>query len=399
MLPASRLSPFPSTATTERLRTAACKQVGQCLCGIASSAIALTALTPRTHTEAEVLSDRRTTAIAKLDPATVELSGLTLPELARLLRAHGCTTTVATHADAAGLEAFRTAVRRCCTNESEEDGAVLLANYHMAELGQSDVLGGHISPIGGYYAADDGGQEYCLLLDVWPENDSCWVPIADMHQAMLSHDTATRQPRGFVEVSMQPQPQQPPQQPPQEENSPRHDSLQTTDRCGVTSFTPSGPSSLSLPTDPSTTMMPTMSSTVASPLELHTAGFYYRLAASRVADDTPTALLRLLETALRNRTPACHSDSRSGRVDDDSFGGPMPQANFLTILTANECCDLLMYDEPEDTAACAAATAATAASAATAATAATAASAATAATAASAATAAAAALCCRRRFC
>jgi hypothetical protein len=98
----------------------------------------------------------------------------------------------ADHADAISLDGFREIVR---DNLQEPDNFVLV-NYQREVLGQRRV--GHISPIAAY----DEESDLVLILDAASYNyPPTWVPLAQMHSAMATIDSASGKARGFVEVS------------------------------------------------------------------------------------------------------------------------------------------------------------------------------------------------------
>jgi glutathione gamma-glutamylcysteinyltransferase len=122
----------------------------------------------------------------------VRAKGLTLDELACLARCNGAATQVVRAADA-GVDPLRAAVRRAATAPR---GPIVAASYARRALGQTGE--GHFSPIGGYHA----GRDLALVLDVarfkYPPH---WVPLADLHRAMLEVDPATGKSRGWVALS------------------------------------------------------------------------------------------------------------------------------------------------------------------------------------------------------
>ena len=121
----------------------------------------------------------------------VTFSGMTLAEFADFLAAHNSIVDV-NHADAIAVDEFRKIVRE---NLQEPDNFILV-NYQREVLGQRRV--GHISPIAAY----DEESDLVLILDTASYNyPSTWVPLAQLHSAMATIDSASGKARGFVEVS------------------------------------------------------------------------------------------------------------------------------------------------------------------------------------------------------
>lgn len=168
----------PLTAAFESQRRPA-------FCGVASSVAMLNALRP---------SGPRLTQTRFFSEWTTELkvtfNGMTLQELAALLRRHGV-DAVPVFAQDTSLEAFRTIT----TANLSRPGDYIVVNYQRGALGQRE--GGHISPLAAYHAASDR----FLLLDVaayrYPPT---WVRAADLWTAMNTVDSASGRTRGFVLV-------------------------------------------------------------------------------------------------------------------------------------------------------------------------------------------------------
>jgi hypothetical protein len=121
----------------------------------------------------------------------VVFSGMTLAELADFLAAHNTIVHVG-YADAIAVDEFREIVR---DNLQEPDNFILV-NYQREVLGQRRV--GHISPIAAY----DKESDLVLILDTASYNyPPTWVPLAKLHSAMETVDSASGKARGYVEVS------------------------------------------------------------------------------------------------------------------------------------------------------------------------------------------------------
>ncbi|MGB8331346.1 MAG: phytochelatin synthase family protein, partial [Polyangiales bacterium] len=121
----------------------------------------------------------------------VMFGGMSLPELAGLLEAHGTDVTLH-HAASSTLEEFRAALER---NLSKQ-GDFLLVNYEREVVGQG--RGGHISPLAAY----DRDPDEVLILDTASyKYPPTWVPAALLFAAMSTIDPSTRETRGFLEIS------------------------------------------------------------------------------------------------------------------------------------------------------------------------------------------------------
>lgn len=166
----------PLAATFERQRRPA-------YCGVASSVMVLNALRPAAPrlTQGGFFDDWST-------ELRVTFNGMTLQELAGLLRRHGADARPVFAQDSS-LEAFRA----IATANLSRPGDYIVVNYQRGALGQRD--GGHISPLAAYHP----GSDRFLLLDVagyrYPPT---WVAAADLWSAMNTLDSASGRTRGFV---------------------------------------------------------------------------------------------------------------------------------------------------------------------------------------------------------
>ena len=138
-------------------------QANLAYCGVASSVMVLNSLAvpappvaaygPYRFWTQENLFDPPATRTL-LRPEQVARAGMTLQQLAELLRSHGLAVR-AIHGDQLSLEQFRGLVRR----NLEEPRDRLLVNYDRRSLGQDG--GGHIAPLAAYHA----GRDQLLILD------------------------------------------------------------------------------------------------------------------------------------------------------------------------------------------------------------------------------------------
>ncbi|MEZ0470828.1 phytochelatin synthase family protein [Luteimonas salinilitoris] len=187
-------------ADYERLTANFVPQSRRAFCGAASSVIVLNALgSPGAPLDqSSFFSD---SARRIKDPLRVSLSGMSLGQLGKLLRAHGVEATVI-YASDTDVDHFR-AIARSNLMTSED---FVLVNYQRAMLGQVEM--GHISPLAAYHAETDR----FLILDVaahkyppvWVSTDALWNAM----RAPLRESSPRT--RGFIvvreEASRQPAP-------------------------------------------------------------------------------------------------------------------------------------------------------------------------------------------------
>lgn len=122
---------------------------------------------------------------------SVSLSGLTLDELAQMLRAHGLVARVV-HSDQSNVASFRTAVQATLS----EPHTYMVVNYDRRVLGQTGA--GHISPVGAF----EPHADRVLVLDVaayrYPYT---WIPVNRLWSAMSTVDTDSGRARGYLLVT------------------------------------------------------------------------------------------------------------------------------------------------------------------------------------------------------
>jgi len=158
-------------------------------CGVASSVTVLNAL-GNDFNQRNFFTDAASEVRPRL---RVMLGGMSLPNLAALLDAHGTEVSIQ-HADASTLDEFRAVVER---NLSSEDD-YLLVNYQREVLGQQRV--GHISPLAAY----DRDSDRVLILDTAGHKyPPTWVAMQSLFAAMSTIDSASGKTRGYVEISAQ----------------------------------------------------------------------------------------------------------------------------------------------------------------------------------------------------
>jgi hypothetical protein len=117
-------------------------------------------------------------------------SGLTLAEVAGILRAHGAEVGVR-HAGDAPLEQFRQEARASLRG----DGSIVTVNFARAGLGMEGP--GHHSPLAAY----DAESDRFLILDVTRyQFPPSWVRAADLYHAMHTRDDDAGKNRGWLVV-------------------------------------------------------------------------------------------------------------------------------------------------------------------------------------------------------
>ncbi|MCW3479529.1 phytochelatin synthase family protein [Neisseriaceae bacterium JH1-16] len=165
-------------------------------CGVATGSIVTNAALHRQPflTQATFFS---TEASALLSEVKVTFGGLTLSQLAAVLRAHGLNVQVV-HAAQSSLASFRKVASATLADPYE----FLIVNYDRAVLKQEGL--GHISPVGAYNAASDR----LLVLDVAAQKyPYTWVPLRELWDAMNTVDPASAETRGFLLVRAEGAPQ------------------------------------------------------------------------------------------------------------------------------------------------------------------------------------------------
>jgi len=121
---------------------------------------------------------------------TVKKQGMTLAELAGVLRANGVEAN-AVHAEDDGMDAFRRQAR----SRVKRDDEFVLINYLRSSIDQK--TGGHISPLAAY----DADSDRFLILDVSRyKYPPVWVETEALFKAMATKDSTSAKNRGYVLV-------------------------------------------------------------------------------------------------------------------------------------------------------------------------------------------------------
>ena len=124
----------------------------------------------------------------------MESVGLTLEEVSSILTAHSKVNTAYFASDTT-VDEFRAKAKQSLENANSSRGIII--NYHMGTLGQGAVYGHH-SVLAAYHAPTDR----FLLLDTWPDTQSCWAQTDDLFRAMDTVDSASGKTRGFCDVTL-----------------------------------------------------------------------------------------------------------------------------------------------------------------------------------------------------
>ncbi len=159
-------------------------------CGVASSVAVLNALGHSVDQDSFFDVDADNTK-SEFD---VMFGGMTLEELGALLAAHDVQVEVI-HGDLISVDEFRAIVY----DNLQAPDDYLLINYQREVLGQRRV--GHISPVSAY----DIDTDHVLIMDTASYNyPPTWVPLEELHAAMLAVDSPSGKSRGLVQVSANP---------------------------------------------------------------------------------------------------------------------------------------------------------------------------------------------------
>ena len=157
-------------------------------CGVASSVTLLKAF-GRQNTQSNFFTDATSEVRSRFE---VTFGGMTLEQLDGLLQAHGVETQ-SIHGDDLTLEELRSIITR---NLAAKDD-FLLVNYQREALGQG--RSGHISPLAAY----DSSSDRALIMDTADfKYPYTWVPLDQLHGALLEIDAASGRPRGILEARL-----------------------------------------------------------------------------------------------------------------------------------------------------------------------------------------------------
>ena len=184
------LAATPAKSDYDQLDPYFVAQSRRAFCGIATSAIVINAALRRqpAMTQETLFTPAASAVRSEL---AVSFSGLTLDQLANIIRAHGLQVQVV-HATQSSLEAFRNTARTTLA----EPLIFLLVNYDRATLEQDGA--GHISPVGAYNPETDR----MLVLDVAAyKYPYTWVPASKLWSAMNTIDPDSGQTRGYLLIS------------------------------------------------------------------------------------------------------------------------------------------------------------------------------------------------------
>lgn len=156
-------------------------------CGVASSVAVLGAFGTPT-TQGDFFTDDASAVRSRFK---VTFGGMSLPNLAELLNAHGLTSSVH-YADQFSVAEFRAVVEQNLATDND----YLLVNYQREALGQGRA--GHISPLAAY----DRETDSVLIMDTAAHKyPPTWVPIELLYAGMSTTDSTSGKMRGYVEVT------------------------------------------------------------------------------------------------------------------------------------------------------------------------------------------------------
>jgi hypothetical protein len=161
-------------------------------CGVASSVMVLNALGSKRQGYRPLTQDTffnsQTQSIRS--SYTVTFSGMTLDELAALLRSHNIKVEVY-YASGTTLNQFRTQAKA----NLARSGDYIIVNYQRSVLGQSKS--GHISPLAAYHEQSDR----FLIEDVASyKYPPVWASTENLWKAMNTTDSISQKTRGYLVV-------------------------------------------------------------------------------------------------------------------------------------------------------------------------------------------------------
>lgn len=176
-------------ADYEALNTNFVSQARRGFCGVASAVVVMNAL--RSSGPRFTQSTFFTESASRIrGPLQVTFAGMSLDQLADLLRAHRLEARLF-YASDTDVNAFRSIARE----NLRTTGDFVLVNYQRAELGQDEI--GHISPIAAY----DPETDRLLILDVAAfKYPPVWVSTDALWNAMNTLDSSSGRTRGFIVV-------------------------------------------------------------------------------------------------------------------------------------------------------------------------------------------------------
>ncbi|WP_223515204.1 phytochelatin synthase family protein [Pseudomonas sp. GL-R-26] len=165
------------------------QQSRRAFCGVASATIVINAIL---HPQPPVTQSTLFTpaASAVRSEIAVSFAGLTLEQLAEIIKVHGLQVRTI-HAVQSNVESFRNMARATLSEPSE----FLIVNFDRTTLEEEGM--GHISPVGAYSAETDR----LLVMDVAATKyPYTWIPVQELWNAMNTVDPDSRQTRGFLLV-------------------------------------------------------------------------------------------------------------------------------------------------------------------------------------------------------
>ncbi len=189
------LSTFSRMDTLEKFAT---KQVGGTTCGVVSAVMVLNYfgyedVNEHNFWKAPQLKKNLSSSRRLMLQKVVQVAGLTLPQLTRVLNAYpGIEATAYSALPGYGAKRFVTKLNEVF--KSGDRSRLVIVNYDMKILhGYGD---GHFGVLGAF----DPYRKTVLLVDPWYSVDLQWVRTSFMFTAMATRDMITNAPRGYIVV-------------------------------------------------------------------------------------------------------------------------------------------------------------------------------------------------------
>jgi hypothetical protein len=166
------------------------RQEKMTFCSVASSCIAMNALLGYDAHDQDKFF--KPTVEALLAQREVEISGMTLAQLASVLLEYRVSVTMR-HAADETLSEFR----GFAVNNLRRSNDFMIVNYRREAVGQN--RGGHFSPLAAWH---EGSDRFLVLDTADYKYPPVWVPAATLYEAMSDVDLASGRSRGYIAVSL-----------------------------------------------------------------------------------------------------------------------------------------------------------------------------------------------------
>lgn len=126
--------------------------------------------------------------LAVTDLSAIAKYGLTLSQVAQIMKNHGCTVKEV-HASDSSRSQFRADITEALANFDSRAGVII--NFSRSKLGLARSA--HHSPLVAYHSDTD----CVLILDTGVDKPDFWVTVDDLFGAMNTEDHISRQSRGY----------------------------------------------------------------------------------------------------------------------------------------------------------------------------------------------------------